>query len=282
MRVEELRRELRRELEPEYGRYEAEAMTELIFRHLKSWNRTQLLSNGDLPVSERMLSATGRILSRLAKHEPLQYILGDARFYGMDLHVAPGVLIPRPETAELVDRIVDRNRDRSDLRVLDVGCGSGAISVALARNLPFSRVTGLDVSPDAIGIARGNAEALKANVDFVQADIFTWQAEPDSFDIVVSNPPYIAEFEKKDMEANVLEYEPAQALFVPDDDPLKFYRRICEVARNVLVSGGQLWFEINPLYATQMRQLMTDAGFADVETWLDSYGKMRFAYGIRS
>ena len=191
------------------------------------------------------------------------------------------MLIPRPETAELVDRIVDRHRDRSDLRVLDVGCGSGAISVALARNFPFSRVTGLDVSPEAIEIARGNAEALKANVSFVQADIFAWRGEPDSFDIVVSNPPYIAEFEKKDMEANVLEYEPAQALFVPDDDPLRFYRRICEVARNVLVPGGQLWFEINPIYASQMRQLMTDTGFADVETWLDSYGKMRFAYGVK-
>lgn len=276
-----MRRELRRELEPEYGRYEAEAMTEYQFRHLKGWNRTQLLSNGDLPVSERMLSVAGRILNRLAEHEPLQYILGDARFYGMDLHVAPGVLIPRPETAELVDGIVDRNRDRSDLRVLDVGCGSGAISVALARNLPFSRVSGLDVSPEAIEIARGNAKELKVNVDFVQADIFAWQGEPDSFDIVVSNPPYIAEFEKKDMEANVLEYEPVQALFVPDDDPLRFYRCICEVAWNVLVSGGQLWFEINPLYASQMRQLMTDTGFSDVETWLDSYGRMRFAYGIR-
>lgn len=276
-----MRRELRRELEPEYGRYEAEAMTELIFRHLKGWDRTQLLSNGDLPVSERMLSATGRILNRLAAHEPLQYILGDARFYGMDLHVAPGVLIPRPETAELVDRIVDGNHDRSDLRVLDVGCGSGAISVALARNLPFSRVTGLDVSPEAIEIARGNAKELKVNVDFVQADIFKWGGEPESFDIVVSNPPYIAESEKKDMEANVLEYEPEQALFVPDDDPLRFYRRICEVAWNVLLSDGQLWFEINPLYASQMRQLMSDAGFTDVETWLDSYGRMRFAYGIR-
>lgn len=281
MRVEELRRSLRRELEPEYGRYEAEAMTELIFRHLKGWDRTQLLSNGDLTVSERMLSAAGRILKRLAEHEPLQYILGDARFYGMDLHVAPGVLIPRPETAELVDRIVDRNHDRSDLRVLDVGCGSGAISVALARNLPFSRVTGLDVSPEAIEIARGNAKELKVNVDFVQADIFKWGGEPESFDIVVSNPPYIAESEKKDMEANVLEYEPEQALFVPDDDPLRFYRRICEVAWNVLLSDGQLWFEINPLYASQMRQLMSDAGFTDVETWLDSYGRMRFAYGIR-
>lgn len=276
-----MRRELRRELEPEYGRYEAEAMTELIFRHLKGWDRTQLLSNGDLPVSERMLSATGRILNRLAAHEPLQYILGDARFYGMDLHVAPGVLIPRPETAELVDRIVDGNHDRSDLRVLDVGCGSGAISVALARNLPFSRVTGLDVSPEAIEIARGNAKELKVNVDFVQSDIFKWGGEPKSFDIVVSNPPYIAESEKKDMEANVLEYEPEQALFVPDDDPLRFYRRICEVAWNVLLSDGQLWFEINPLYASQMRQLMSDAGFTDVETWLDSYGRMRFAYGIR-
>lgn len=276
-----MRRELRRELEPEYGRYEAEAMTELIFRHLKGWDRTQLLSNGDLTVSERMLSAAGRILKRLAEHEPLQYILGDARFYGMDLHVAPGVLIPRPETAELVDRIVDRNHDRSDLRVLDVGCGSGAISVALARNLPFSRVTGLDVSPEAIEIARGNAKELKVNVDFVQADIFKWGGEPESFDIVVSNPPYIAESEKKDMEANVLEYEPEQALFVPDDDPLRFYRRICEVAWNVLLSDGQLWFEINPLYASQMRQLMSDAGFTDVETWLDSYGRMRFAYGIR-
>ncbi len=277
MKVEELARELRNHLSPEYGLEEASAMTSLIFHHLKGWNRTELIVNGDLPVSDRILAKTGEILARLERHEPIQYILGEARFYGMDLKVCPGVLVPRPETAGLVDIIADAFRSRSDLNILDIGTGSGAIAIALARNLPFSHVTGIDISEDALDIARENDRNLKAGVNFLLKDIFTWNPGSDMFDIIVSNPPYITEEERKDMDANVLDYEPEQALFVPDDDPLKYYRRIGELSANALKGGGTLYFEINPRFAGELRDMLEAFGFRNVEIIRDSYGRLRFA-----
>lgn len=276
MKVEELARELRNHLSSEYGSEEASAMTSLIFHHLKGWSRTELIVNGDLPVSERMLAKKGEILARLDRHEPIQYILGEARFYGIDLKVGPGVLVPRPETAELVDIIVDEFRDRNDLYILDIGTGSGAIAIALARNLPFSQVTAIDISEEALNIARENTRNLKARVNLLHNDIFGWNPGSDMFDIIVSNPPYIPEEEKKDMDSNVLYYEPAEALFVPDDDPLKYYRRIGELSVNALKSGGALYFEINPRFAEELRDMLTAFGLRDVEVIRDSYGRLRF------
>lgn len=277
MKVEELARELRNHLSPAYGREEASAMTSLIFHHLKGWNRTELIVNGDLPVSDRMLAKTGEIIARLEQHEPIQYILGEARFYGMDLKVGPGVLIPRPETAGLVDIIADVFRNSSDLNILDIGTGSGAIAIALARNLPFSHVTAIDISEDTLDIARENDRNFKAGVNFLLKDIFTWNPGADMFDIIVSNPPYILEEEKKDMDANVLDYEPGQALFVPDDDPLKYYRRIGKLSANALKGGGALYFEINPRFAGELCDMLAAFGFRDVEIIRDSYGRLRFA-----
>lgn len=274
--VDMLSAELRRRLTPIYGAGEAQAMVRLIFHHLKGWNATELIINGDFPVSQRVIAACGNILARLAKHEPLQYILGEARFYGLDLKVTPDVLIPRPETAELVDMIVSANTSRSDLRVLDAGTGSGAIAVALARNLPFAEVSALDVSEGALRVARENADALHLSLRFLHADIFTWTPQRHSFDIVVSNPPYVTESEKKDMDANVLDYEPAGALFVPDDDPLRFYRRIAGISLDGLVPGGLLYFEINPLFERQLAAMLEEMGYLNVRADRDAQGKWRF------
>lgn len=281
MKVNDLRRELVNRLAPVYGRYEANAMTRLIFHHLKGWDPTSLIINAELPVSERMLQTVGNILARLEHHEPLQYILGEARYYGMDLKVTPAVLIPRPETAELVDLIVDRYDQHSDLRVLDIGTGSGAIAIALSRVLPFAHVSAMDISEEALAVAHENAERLGAKIDFIHADIFNWKPEPDSFDIIVSNPPYIPEEEKADMDDNVLKFEPAQALFVPNNDPLRYYRRITEVAETALPQGGHLYFEINPRFADDMVRLMEDNGFRDVTISRDSQNRKRFADGTK-
>ena len=201
--VGEMVRELRNILARHYGEGEARAMTGLIFHSLKGWNTTDMVINSDRVVSSYILEKINHILGRLVKGEPLQYILGEARFYGMDLYVSQSVLIPRPETEELVDIIVTRNPG-PDLRVLDVGTGSGAIAIALSRNLPFSKVTAIDISEDALVVARKNAAALHACIDFIHADVFTYEAASDSFDIIVSNPPYVAESERKDMDSNVL------------------------------------------------------------------------------
>lgn len=266
---------LKERLVPEYGDREATAIIRLIFFHLKGWNTSDMIINSETHLSPFIISEIKKIEERLIKHEPIQYITGDAYFYGMDLGVTPDVLIPRPETEELVDMIVKENTT-SDLRVLDIGTGSGAIAIALARNLEFPKVTALDISPKAIAVAEKNAEKLKAKINFITEDIFDFIALPDSFDIIVSNPPYICESEKKDMDRNVLDYEPSQALFVPDNDPLRYYNRIADVAKDSLSDGGKLYFEINPIYCDSLMDMLREKGFNDVESVLDMHGKRRF------
>lgn len=268
-------RELTKRLTPKFGEGEARAMTRLIFLYLKGWDATAMVINESTPLSEYFLEKVDGIVKRLENDEPLQYILGLAWFYGMDFKVTPAVLIPRPETAMLVDIIVDENK-RDGLHVLDACTGSGCIAVALARHLKFPEITAVDISGEALEVARMNAEKFKCRIDFVQADIFDWDAEPDSLDIIVSNPPYIDESERSGMDANVLRYEPHQALFVPDSDPLRFYRRIAEIGRHALRPEGRIYFEINPRHAAAMRTLMEDLGFRDVEIVKDIHGKDRF------
>ena len=271
-----LGRRMEAELSPIYGAGEAKAMTRLIFHNLKGWNLTQLTIHSDMEASEYLQESVNRIIGRLLTHEPLQYILGEAYFYGMNLKVSRATLIPRPETAELVDLIVNEFRDRKDMKVLDIGTGSGAIAIALARNLPFADVTVIDISPEAVAVAKENATELRASVDFRQADVFMLKPEPDSFDIIVSNPPYIDESEKKVMDENVLNYEPHSALFVPDDDPLKFYIAIADYAKTALTRGGALYFEINPRHAGEMKDMIAGKGFSDVTLHRDISGKLRF------
>jgi release factor glutamine methyltransferase len=237
------------------------------------------------------------IMQRLDKGEPVQYIIGVADFCGRQFHVAPGVLIPRPETEELCQWIIASDRHglsrtnssevrvspcQSDATILDIGTGSGCIAITLALEMPEAKVTAWDISDDALRIARQNAEALGADVTFEHQDILnpppsTLHLPPSTkYDLIVSNPPYICDKEKAEMEPNVLDYEPSQALFVPDDDPLLFYRAIARYAIEALKPHGCLYFEINPLYADDLASLLGIMSCHDIEIKEDQYGMRRF------
>ena len=219
------------------------------------------------------------IITRLQNGEPVQYVLGEADFAGRTFHVEPGVLIPRPETAELCQWIEeDVSSLEADERkqILDICTGSGCIAITLGLNIPNSEVTGWDISEDALRIAQGNVEMLKAgNVRIEYQDALMLPKTAETADIIVSNPPYICEKEKADMEKNVLEHEPSIALFVPDEDPLKFYRAIAEYASSALKSEGAFYFEINPIYEMETREMLEELGFKDIETKEDAFGKKR-------
>ena len=219
------------------------------------------------------------IIARLQNGEPVQYVLGEADFAGRTFHVEPGVLIPRPETAELCQWIEeDVSSLEADERkqILDICTGSGCIAITLGLNIPNSEVTGWDISEDALRIAQGNVEMLKArNVRIEYQNALMLPKTAETADIIVSNPPYICEKEKADMEKNVLEHEPSIALFVPDEDPLKFYRAIAEYASSALKSEGALYFEINPIYEKETREMLQELDFKDIETKEDAFGKKR-------
>ncbi|WOZ85170.1 peptide chain release factor N(5)-glutamine methyltransferase [Segatella copri] len=219
------------------------------------------------------------IIARLQNGEPVQYVLGKADFAGRTFHVEPGVLIPRPETAELcqwIEEEVSSLKADERKQILDICTGSGCIAITLGLNIPNSEVTGWDISEDALRIAQGNVEMLKTgNVRIEYQDALMLPKAAETADIIVSNPPYICEKEKADMEKNVLEHEPSIALFVPDEDPLKFYRAIAEYASSALKPEGALYFEINPIYEKETREMLEELGFKDIETKEDAFGKKR-------
>ena len=236
-------------------------------------------------------------MARLQKAEPVQYVLGEADFGGRKFRVEPGVLIPRPETAELCKWIVDTQKEKEAAKgkpavhhpnILDICTGSGCIAITLSLDIPQSTVTGIDISEKAIATATENAKKLNSNTKIKHADVFDLlkmtkegtKNEP-SLDIIVSNPPYICEKEKADMAKNVLNYEPGLALFVPDEDPLRFYRAIAEIAALELVNGGRLYFEINPIYEKETREMLEGFGFENIETQQDFYGKKRMMRAMK-
>lgn len=262
-----------------YPQSEAQWLWREMMLRIKGWDRVQLAIRANDPVSDFVRRKVSETTSRLLAHEPIQYIFGMAEFYGLQLHVSPAVLIPRPETAELVDLIVRQADDRPDLCVLDICTGSGCIAVALARNLRFPLIEAIDLSPEALDIAARNASDLKVRVNFSQRDALHLSPEPSPrFDIIVSNPPYIAEREKSSMDANVLDHEPAMALFVPDSNPLIFYHAIATYAMSALVPGGRLYFEINPIFASQLVNDLKAQGWQDVNVLPDMQRLDRFIY----
>ncbi len=281
MTLNELMRRMRGIIAPATGEREAAAISREIMFDLKGWDLTQLAIRDKEPVSGFIAGKALDAARRVAAGEPVQYIFGSAPFYGMRFKVTHATLIPRPETAGLVDLIVGRYGTRKDLRVLDIGTGSGCIAIALRRFLPFPEVTAVDISEAALDVARENAKALKAPVRFIREDILTAAPGTEQFDIIVSNPPYIAEHEREAMERNVLDHEPATALFVPDNDPLRFYRAILRYADAALTPGGAVYFEINPLYAADLRRLAATLGYRDPEILPDSEGRQRFAVVTR-
>ncbi|UYZ62128.1 peptide chain release factor N(5)-glutamine methyltransferase [Hymenobacter weizhouensis] len=264
-------------LTPLYPRPEAEAMAGQLLEHLLHLTPLQRRMQAQEPVPEEILAQLAPLRERLLRHEPLQYVLGTAHFAGLELEVTPATLIPRPETEELVQLLVQEQQGRSGLHVLDVGTGSGCIAVALALALPGSQVTAVDVSGEALAVARRNAARHGAAVHFQQLDVLAAMPNlPAPLDVLVSNPPYVLEAERAQMRPNVLAYEPATALFVPNHDPLLFYRRIAELGRQVLRPGGGLYFEINEQYGPATQALVQELGYTEAGLVADLFGKLRF------
>ena len=242
---------IRQSLQDIYPPEEVKALSMLICCDMLGLDALDIYMGKDIILSECKQRELENIIFRLQKNEPIQYIRGFAEFCGRKFKVAPGVLIPRPETAELVELIVKENPGARHL--LDIGTGSGCIAISLDKRLPDADVEAWDISEEALAIARTNNEELESRVLFRQRDVLSddWEKSP-SFDVIVSNPPYVTEAEKDEMEANVLDWEPALALFVPDDDPLRFYRRIATLGRELLLPEGKLYFEINRAFGREI------------------------------
>jgi len=271
------------QLESAYPADEAEALAWWIAEELTGLSRTQLQIGCKDTTFFANMQKIQPIIDRLLHFEPIQYIFGHTLWAGLDLKLTPATLIPRPETAELVERINDQMVNDQMVNVLDIGTGSGCIAIALKKAHPEWQVTGIDISPEAIEVARENARRNNVDVHFEVADIFNLQSPITNhqspitnhqYDVVVSNPPYIRESEKVSMNPNVLDYEPASALFVPDGDPLRFYRRIAE-----LRLGRQLFFEISEYFSDEIEDLLHQSGYTDIHTYRDIYGKPRITTG---
>ncbi|MBQ3741786.1 MAG: peptide chain release factor N(5)-glutamine methyltransferase [Prevotella sp.] len=270
-----------------YPATEAQAVVRMLLEELAGLSLADLYAGGIDRLDDAQRQQIERGMARLEVGEPIQYVLGRANFCGRSFAVAPGVLIPRPETEELC-RLIMNTHPSESLNILDIGTGSGCIAITLALEMPDAEVEAVDISPEALAIAEANAAQLGAMVSFHQCDILSrnslhlgsgWELVAPSapkYDIIVSNPPYICERERADMERNVLDYEPHTALFVPDDDPLLFYRTIGQKALTMLAPGGILCFEINPLYCDQLIELLRSQGYCEVEAVSDSFGKRRF------
>ena len=280
MKLKEALDELKRGLNGVAETGEVQAMIRVICEDVFNYDQVDVALRQESELPDFAPQRIADIIARLQRHEPLQYIVGHARFHGHQFKVTPAVLIPRPETEQLVDLIVDEN-DGSDLRVLDMGTGSGCIAISLARALKFAQVDALDVSRDALAVVRENAAALKVKVHFFESDMLAPQPAA-RYDIIVSNPPYICWSEREAMDRNVKDHEPGQALFVPDNDPLLFYKAIARYASESLERGGRLYLEINQRFGNEVRRLLEVNGLDGVRIIEDSYGKVRFAAAVKA
>lgn len=267
---------IRRTLQGMYPPEEVNALVMMIYCDILKLDALDIYLGKDIQLSESKQGELENIIGRLQNNEPIQYIRGTADFCGRTFYVAPGVLIPRPETAELVELIAKENVNADSIRVLDIGTGSGCIAISLAKYFLKADVTAWDVSGDALKIACRNNEALRAQVRFVEQDVFSDIAfNENGYDIIVSNPPYITESEKQMMESNVLDWEPETALFVPNDEPLRFYDRIAEVGQKILNPDGKLYFEINQAYGDKTACMLETKGYRNIRVIKDFYKRDR-------
>lgn len=250
-------------LTPIYDEGEAQQLFLFCLSELEGKTRIDLAMNPELTTVK--LAQWQTTLDKLVQQKPIQHIFGKAYFYGYSFEVNEHTLIPRPETEELVEWIIDSVPLNQPIRILDIGTGSGCIGLTLAKELPQSQVALLDISSEALQVAQRNAKALDVKVDFIQQDILALKQLSSSYDIIVSNPPYIRQLEKVEIKSNVMEYEPHTALFVDDGDPLIFYRKIAELAVENLKPQGQLFYEINQYLGQEMLELLTTIGFKNTE-----------------
>ena len=298
--VRDCRKYYASELEKIYGSDEANALIMILLEHYFGIDRVKIAMDPDLRLSESELLTLHFAVKELLKNKPVQYILGETEFCGMRFFVDKNVLIPRPETEELVNQLISCSvnhhpsfrpkrsgveKSPANITILDIGTGSGCIAISLAKLLKNSVVTAVDVSENALDVAKKNAEANGVDVNFIKDDILNPQ-DPElienQYDIIVSNPPYVCESEKSEMRANVWDYEPSSALFVSDNDPLIFYRKILEFAQKTLKPNGEVWFEINEKFGPEMKNLCIEMGFEKVEIIKDFRERDRIVYSTTS
>ena len=282
MRIKQYRTQFIKELSPFYDAYEAESFFYLILEDKHKLRQIDLALNHELTFSDSDFVVWDSLLAQLKKEVPIQYLLGKTNFYGLDFEVNENVLIPRPETEELVEWIINENSktDRAKkIKILDIGTGSGCIAISLAKNIPNAQVFAMDVSKKAIETAKRNAVNNKTDVTFILQDVLNAEELKCNFDIIVSNPPYVRNLEKEEIKKNVLDYEPHLALFVEDNDALIFYRKIAGLAQNNLLENGQLYFEINQYLGCEMKDLLEKMNFKSIELRKDIYDNDRMIFG---
>lgn len=262
---------------PYYDEREAQAVVRMMLEERFGLTLTDIVCDGVARLDASQQAELQGMMAKLEQGEPIQYVMGYAPFYGRHFHVEPGVLIPRPETQQLVEWAVEEIGKSAARSVLDIGTGSGCIAISIALEAPLSEVSAWDISTDALRIARDNAASLHAPVEFRQQDaLYAPMEDREKWDLIISNPPYVMEKERREMADNVLRHEPSLALFVPNDDPLRFYRAIARYGKHALRPGGTLLFEINPLLAEDMLRLLEEESYQHIQLIADAFGKSRF------
>lgn len=282
MKIKQYRTQFIKELSPFYDAYEAESFFYLILEDKHKLRQIDLALNHDLTFSEADFIVWNSILEELKKEVPIQYLLGKTHFYGLEFEVNEHVLIPRPETEELVEWVINENKaidKKKKIKILDIGTGSGCIAISLAKNLPNAEVYAIDVSKKALETAKRNAISNKVEIIFMLKNVLELEVLKSNYDIIVSNPPYVRNLEKEEIKKNVLDYEPHLALFVEDNDALIFYRKIADLAKKNLLENGQLYFEINQYLGKEMTDLLEEMNFKSIELRKDIYDNDRMIKG---
>lgn len=286
MTLAALQEKFHSELSSVYDQNEVDAIFYSLADHFLQYNRLNVSINKSIKLSESNSQLFSEVIERLQQHEPVQYITGVAHFYGLIFKVNQHTLIPRPETEELVDWAIKlMDKPKTNLKILDIGTGSGCIAVSLAKYLKQSKVYAIDISDQALNVARENAKLSQVDVEFVKADVFNldFNAElfQNQFDLIISNPPYVRELEKVEMKPNVLNFEPSLALFVPDSDALRFYEAIVKLSLQNLKSGGLLMMEINQYLSKEMLHLIEIYNFELIEFKKDLFGNFRMIKAVK-
>ena len=278
MKLKDLKKDFITKLAITYPNEEILSIFKILCKQYMNMSPTKLLLAGEELINIKQIDMFSKAIIKLLSEEPIQYILETTSFYGLEFICTPSALIPRPETEELVDWIV--KSETNEIKILDIGTGTGCISVSLANRNGFV-VDALDVSSSALELAKQNAKKNQVDINFIEADIFEYISDKQ-YDLIVSNPPYIRNLEKKKMQNNVLNFEPQLALFVEDDDPLVFYNSILQFANSNLYEKGSVYFEINENFSKEMESLLYSYGFTEIELKKDSFGKNRFIRGLKS
>lgn len=278
MKLKEIKSKFNDDLHGIYPGLEIDSFFKLLSEAYLNLSPVEIVLQADMEIEPAIQEKFSAALKRLKAYEPIQYIIGRTEFFGLPLKVNPDTLIPRPETEELVkltlQEVAEANTAEK-LRILDIGTGAGCIAVALAKNLPDAEISAMDVSEEALKVAEENAKINKVDVHYFQGDILTMESLPEKYHFIVSNPPYVRLSEKRMMDSNVVDFEPELAIFVTDEDPLLFYRKIAQLAKRQLTENGKLFFEINEYLGEDLLALIIDEGFENIHLIKDIYGKNR-------